>query len=485
MLIDYEYKKKKLILSYIGKDGNIKLHYKDWESPMRFIQTSSDDKDKHNKYVTWDGRSVKEIYTKYPNKYSIYDYIDTFPEEEQKMLYDYNEPNIFFVDIENEITDSKPQPHLAQNKILSLSVVNKNKVMVLGFQPLTDAEQRSIQNDINNEYGKKFNKEYVFKYICYNNEYEMMLNFFKLFVPKMAVITGWYFITYDWVYLVNRARKLGIDPALASFTGNLKESNPNDPKDYAEMPLHRIIIDYMEIYKKWDTSVKIKESNELDFVADKILGVKKVNYEGNLKHLYEKEYKKFIYYNAVDSILVQLIHEKMKYADILYSIATLSRITVTTALSTLAVTEGILRKKLRDQKNIVLIKNDSLAAGGSVKGGWVKVPIRGMAEYTCCFDFSSLYPTVMRSCNISADCFKGVRIKNTMKANFNGHEIDILPNDIITINNAVFECEDGVVTQVMTNIFAQRKNFKNQMVDKGIELSLLKKDLEELEKCFL
>ena len=485
MLIDYEYKNKKLILSYIDKSGNIKLKYKNWENSTKFIQTSDNDPEKHPKYVTWDGRSVKEIYSKYPNKYSVYDYIDTFTEEEQKELYEYNEPNIFFVDIENEITDSKPQPHLAQNKILSISIVHKNKAMVMGFNPLSEKEQRSIQNDINNDYGKKFNKEYEFKYLQYNNEYELLLNFFKVFVPKMAVMTGWYFISYDWVYLVNRARKIDIDPSIASFTGNLRESNPNDPKDYAELPAHRIIIDYMEIFEKWDTSIKVKESKELDFVADKVLGVKKVNYEGNLKYLYENDFKKFIYYNAVDSILVQLIHEKMKYADILYSIATLSRITVTTALSTLAVTEGILRKKLRDQKNIVLVKNDSLSVGGSVKGGWVKDPIKGMAEWTVCFDFSSLYPTTMRQNNISADCYKGQRIKDKNYAMFNGHEIELSPDDIITINNSVFKKEDGVVTQVMTDIFAQRKSFKNKMMDKGIELSLLKKELEELEKDFL
>ena len=45
-----------------------------------------------------------------------------------------------------------------------------------------------------------------------------------------------------------------------------------------------------------------------------------------------------------------------------------------------------------------------------------------------------------------------------------------------------FKNENGVVTQVMTEIFAQRKSFKNKMLDKGKELSELKEELAELEK---
>lgn len=487
MLVDYEYKNQNLILSYIDTSGNIKLKYYPWKNPTKFIPTSKDDKERHQTYTTWDGKNVKEIYSRYPNKYAIYEKIDTLPQEDQDMLYEYNEPNTFFIDIENEILDSKPQPHLAQSKILSISIINKNKALVVGIDPLSKKEERSIENDINNKYGKMFDRKWEFKYIQYKNEYEMLLNFFKAFVPKMSVMTGWNFIGYDWVFLVNRARKIGIDPSCSSFTNNLRESNPNNPKDYSEMPAHRIIIDYMEIFNKWDQSIKVKESMALDFVAEKVLGVKKVNYEGDLKHLYENDFKKFIFYNAIDSILVQMIHEKTRTADILYSVATLSRTTVASATSTLSITEGIFRKKLRDQKNIVLVKNEDSSGGGSsaVKGGWVKEPVRGMATWTCCYDFASLYPTTMRQFNISADSYKGQKIKDQDFALFNGQQIELKENDIITKNGAVFKNEQGVVTQVMADIYKDRKSYKKKMMAKHIELEELKRELEELENSII
>jgi len=486
MLIDYEYKSGNLILSYIDKTGNIKLVYKKWPSPTKFISCNDDDPDKNGKYVTWDGRAVKEVYTKYPNKYSIYDYIDKFPDEERNMLYDYHEPNIFFVDIENEILDEKPQPQLAKSKVLSISIVHKNKTLVLGIDPLTKKEIDSIQNDINTKYGAHFGRTWDFKYVKYKDEYEMLLNFFKVFVPKMPVITGWNFKEYDWVFLVNRARNIGIDPSIASFTGKLEKEKPKDLAHYVELPGHRVIIDYMEIFKKWDTSIKVKESMNLDFVADKVLGVKKVNYEGNLKILYETKFRDFIYYNAIDSILVQMIHEKSRLADILYSIATLSSITVNSAFSTLAVTEGFLRKELREQKNIVLVKNehiDDMSSG--VVGGWVKEPVRGLASWTVCFDFSSLYPTTMRQFNISADSYKGQKVKDKNYAIFNGHQVEIEEGDIITKNGAVFKNNNGVVTQKMTSIFADRKKYKNLMMQKHKEYEDVKHQIEELERELL
>lgn len=489
MIVDYEYNRnsRTLIISFIDKNGQIKLKYYPWQSPTKFIKTTDTDPEKHGKYVTWSGDSVKEIYTKYPTKYSVYEFLDNLPQEEQDMLFSYNEPNIYFVDIENEITTEKPQPHLAPTKILSISIIFKNKALVIGVDPLSEKEQISIQTDINNEYGSKFNRTYEFKYIQYKNEFDMVYNFFKTFVPKMDVMTGWYFTDYDWVFLVNRARKLGIDPKMASFTNQLSEPNRNDPKDHVELPKHRVIIDYMELYEKWDTSIKIKESNTLDFASEKILGVKKVNYEGNLKILYERDFKKFIYYNAIDSILVQLIHEKMKYVDILYGIATLSKIPILSAFSTLSVTEGILREKLKKQKNIVLVKNEEYSnnSESSVKGGWVKEPIKGMAEWTTCYDFSSLYPTTIRQFNISADSYKGQKIKGKNFAMFNGHQIELDDDDIITKSGAVFKNEEGVVSQVMKDIFADRKKYKNLMIQKNFELDKLEKELKELEDSIM
>ena len=489
MLVDHEFRNNNLIISYIDKSGAIKLKYKPWSRPTKFIMTGDDDPEKSGRYVTWDGRAVKEIYTKYPNKYSIYDFIDNLPTDERDEIYGYNEPDIFFVDIENEILDKKPEPHLAESAIQSISIVNKNKVLVIGTEPLDSKQIESIESDVNNHF-KKFETNYVFKYIQYKNEFDLLYNFFNKLVPKMSVITGWNFIDYDWVFLVARARKIGVDPDVASFTKKMNipfNFNAAGKQNYEEMPAHRIIVDYMELFSKWDTSVKVKESQSLDFVSEKILGLRKINYEGDLKRLHREDYRKFVYYNAVDSCLVQRIHMKMKYVDILYGMAVLGKIKVKDAISTLALTEGILREKLRDQKNIVLVRDEHVdeygdTDGASIKGGWVKEPVRGMATWTCCFDFASLYPTTMRQFNISADSYKGQQVKGKDYSIFNGHQLMIEKEDIVTLNGSVFKKEDGVVTQVMGEVYSDRKKWKSVMNEKHVELEKLKEELKKLEE---
>lgn len=489
MLCDYEFRNNNLIISYIDKTGAIKLKYKPWSRPTKFITTGDDDPEKSGRFVTWDGRAVKEIYTKYPNKYSIYDFIDNLPDEERNEIYEYNEPDIFFVDIENEILDKKPEPHLAESAIQTISIVNKNRILVIGTEPLNSNQIESIEQDINNHF-KKFETKYVFKYIQYKNEFDLLFNFFNKLVPKMPVMTGWNFIEYDWVFLVSRARKIGIEPEVASFTKKMNipfSANPGKP-NYAEIPSHRVIVDYMELFSKWDTSVKVKESLSLDFASEKILGkdVKKINYEGDLKRLHREDYKKFVFYNAVDSALVQRIHIKMKYVDILYGMAVLGKIRIKDAISTLALTEGILRNKLRDQKNIVLVRDEHVDEYGdtdssSIKGGWVKEPVRGMATWTCCFDFASLYPTTMRQFNISADSYKGQQVKGKDYSIFNGHQLMISDDDIVTLNGSVFKKEVGVVTNVMGEVYSDRKKWKKVMMEKHEELEKLKTELKNLE----
>ena len=489
MLVDYEYRSNNLILSFVDKSGQIKLRYHSWPRPTKFIKCGDDDKEKSGRYICWGGESVKEIYSKYPNKYSIYDFLDNLPEDEKEEIYGYNEPDIFFIDIENEILDKKPEPHLAESAIQSISIVNKNKVLVIGTEPLTNEQIESIESDINIHF-KKFETNYVFKYVYYKNEFDLLYNFFNKLVPKMPVITGWNVLSYDWTFLVARARKIGMDPSVASFTKKMNipfNFNAAGKQNYAEMPAHRIIVDYMELFSKWDQSVKVKESQSLDFASEKILGIKKINYEGDLKRLHREDYKKFIFYNAVDSCLVQRIHIKMKYVDILYGMSVLGKIKVKDAISTLALTEGILREKLRDQKNIVLVRDEHVDEYGDtdsagIKGGWVKEPVRGMATWTCCFDFASLYPTTMRQFNISADSYKGQQVKGKNYSIFNGRQIMIEPDDIITLNGSVFKNEVGVVTQVMGEVYSDRKKWKKVMMEKHTELEKLKEELKKLEE---
>jgi len=313
----------------------------------------------------------------------------------------------------------------------------------------------------------------------------------------MPLITGWNFLNYDWLYLVNRSRKLSkwvnnkqikIDPAVSSFT---KRLNKVWSTEY-EVPAHRMIFDYMQLYEICDTSIKVKESSSLDFVSNKLVGVDKIKYTGSLQKLYEDDFETFMYYNAVDSVLVQKIHEARNYISIIFAISALAKIRVVdivsqmnNALGSLAITEGVLRNRFREMENIILFKDENTVRGGEsgIAGGWVKDPIVGMNKWCVIYDFASLYPTTMLQFYIAPETFIGVKTEEEDDYCFNGNQrikID-LDKHVVCINGVVFEKRLSPTLRMIEDVYLDRKTNKKIMMQKKEEYKAVMDEIKQLE----
>jgi len=494
MLVETQYltNSRRLVVSYVDKTGDIKLKYYEWENPMKYVVCDDNDKDKHPSFRSWDGKSVKQIEVNHPDRYAIYEFLDSLPEKEREEIFEFNLPKIYFIDIETEIIDGFPEAKDAPTRVLSISIVYDDKIILLGLKDMPeDMQDRIITNT--NTYFEKFNANYKFKYIKYDDEFDMLYAFFYKMVPKMPLITGWNFLNYDWLYLVNRSRKLfktingkeyRIDPAVSSLT---KRMNKIWSTDY-EVPAHRMIFDYMQLYEVCDTSIKVKESSSLDFVSSKLVGVEKIKYSGSLQKLYEDDFETFMYYNAVDSVLVQKIHESRNYISIIYAISALAKIRIVdvvsqmnNALGSLAITEGVLRNRFREMDNIVLFRDDTKGEGEStIAGGWVKDPVVGMNQWCVTYDFASLYPTTQRQFYIAPETFVGVRDENNPEYCDNGRKID-LDKHVICVNGVVFEKRLSPTLRMLEDVYADRKKNKNIMMDKKDELKKVNDEIKALE----
>jgi DNA polymerase elongation subunit (family B) len=494
MLIDTQYltNSKRLVVSYVDKSGEIKLKYFEWDNPAKYINCDEDDADKHPLYKSWDGKSVKQEEVSHPDRYTVYEFLDALPEKEKNEIFEFNTPKIYFVDIETEIIDGFPDAETAPTRVLSISIVYEDKIILLGLKDMPEDMQKRIK-DNTNKYFAKFGVEYKLRYIKYEDEFDMMHAFFNKMVPKMPMITGWNFINYDWVYLVNRARKLTkyvngrehkIDPAVSSLTKRLNKVWMSNQ----EMPAHRMIFDYMQLYEICDTSIKVKESSSLDFVSSKLVGVDKIKYNGSLKKLYEEDFETFMYYNAVDSVLVQKIHDARNYISIIYAISSLAKIKIVdvvsqmnNALASLAITEGVLRNRFREQENIVLFKGErSTEENVGISGGWVKDPIVGMNRWCLTYDFSSLYPSVQREWYIAPENFVGIQNPNNKDFCDNGIEID-LNLHVVCVNGVVFKKKSSPTIKMLEDVFSDRKKNKKIMMNKKEELNKVLEEIKRLE----
>lgn len=499
MLIDIQYleNSKKLVCSYTNKEGDIKLKYYDWQQPYKYEVCDPNDKDVEPKFKSWDNKPIKKILVDRPDRYSIYEFIDALPKEEKDVLFAYNEPKTYFLDIETEVLGEFPNPIDAPTQVQAISIVYDDKIILMGLKDMPDDMKGRIEENTN-KYFEKFGITYKLKYIKYEDEFSMLYAFFHNMVPKMSCISGWNFINFDWTFLVNRARKLtktvngkvySVDPRESSFT---KRLNKIWMTDY-ELPAHRMVFDYMQLYEICDTSIKVKESSSLDFVSNKLIGVNKIKFNGSLMKLYEEDFETFMYYNCVDSVLVKAIHDKTNYISIIYAISCLSQIKIVdvisqlnNALGSLAITEGVLRNKFRDQEGIILFKDNTRNNSGAstIAGGWVKDPSVGMNRWVAVYDFSSLYPTVMTQFYIAPENFVGNQIENNKEFCLNGSEKIQIDYDkhVVCINGAVFQKRKSPTIQMLMEVFADRKKNKKIMMQKKEEYYSTLNEIKLLEE---
>lgn len=467
MLLDIEQRENELIVSYYNKEGKVDFKRYPISQFENWVVTDEKDRYKHPEILNWDGRPVKKSRSKSYNNFSLIYFMDNLPEKDRDEIFEFNVPRTYYVDIETEIVDGFPKPEEAKSRILTFSIITpERKAIVLGLEDLSADQIASIEKDTNNHF-EGYDQDWEFSYYKFKNEYDMLYNFLHKFMPKFPMMTGWNFINYDWQYIVNRCKRLQIDLTEVAITGKL------DKKD--GRPLHMGILDYMQLYDKYDRSVKVKESNSLDFVSGQVLNVKKIKYQGGLQDLYENDFKKYVFYNVVDSILVYYIDEKLKSMEVLLTLATITRMPLYKAASPVATTEALIARKLVEQNKRIGIEFNKAdnKKEGKYAGAFVKEPISGYYSGVSAFDFASLYPSIMRQFNISPDAY----VEKVSALEIDSRRKD--KNVIVCENGVVYKKEDSILKKILSDLYSQRKQYKKTSYDYYEKARELKKKLNE------
>lgn len=466
MLLDITQEDRTLWVSYYNMNGKTDFMTYELQPHDMFNWQVCDpnDDDASKKMKNWDGRSVKKVKSKFLNKYRLTEYVENLPFTDRNTIFGYDFPKTFFVDIEVEVTDSFPEPSKAENPVTTICVVTpERQCIVLATKDLDKPTQSKIQKQID-EHFKDIDDEFSFIFKCFKSEYDMMYTFMDSFVKKFPMMTGWNFVKFDWQYIVNRCKKLGIDPGIASPLGRTFGRD--------EFPCHVGVMDYLDIYAKWDRTVDIKEDFKLDTVGEAVVGIKKVKYEGTIQDMYEKDYPKYVFYNAIDTALVYLIHQKIKTMDIALTIAHMSQISIFKAASPVAITEALLCREFLG-KNLVMASDPKSPPmkREQYEGAFVKEPITGMHNAVACFDFASLYPSVMRQMNISPESFiKKVEPEKREKEKSN--------DTIVAVTGAVYSTERSILKDVLTRLYSQRREYKSKSFELQQKAYEIEKELK-------
>jgi DNA polymerase elongation subunit (family B) len=491
MLLDTNVNGDEVEISYFNNEGKTVIEkYKTEFGCSNWVVCNERDPKRHEKITNWDGRPVKRARSKFLNKYSLIEFFEDLNQKETDTVFADSMPNTYFIDIEVEIGDGFPAPERAEMPVTTICIVTPNKqAVVLATKEIDYKSKVKIQKQVDKHFeqvGLTFNVNYK----AFASEYDMLYTFFKHFVRKMPMMSGWNVIDFDWVYLVNRARKISIDPRIASPVNKLQ--------GYQQLPMHVGIIDYMRLYKEWDRTIQVKEDYRLDTAGDAVVGIKKVKYDGSLQDLYEKDYDKYVFYNIADTALVYLIHEKLKTMEIVLTLANMCKMSIYKASSPVSITESlILRHLLTQDKVMAKDWNASSEKDAQYAGAYVKKPTVGFHRGVAGFDYASLYPSIMRQFNISPDSlllktdpeFDKLReplkehlIKPGMKRLSKEKRKELIDNieedKIITVTGAVYKKEDSILKSILSDLYSNRKQYKS----KSFQYKLAVADVENFIK---
>lgn len=248
-----------------------------------------------------------------------------------------------------------------------------------------------------------------------------MLNMFLELIEDADALSGWNSEAYDIPYLVNRIKKvLGKQEprrmCLWEQQPKVREFERGGKTQPTYDLIGRIHIDYLQLYKKYN--YEERHSYKLNSIAEIELGETKVDYDGTLDELYNDDFKKFLEYNIQDTRLLDKLDKKLQFIDLANSIAHSSCVLIQTTMGAVAVTDQNVLMEAHSKGQVCPDKKHGKESDDvRAAGGWVAMPKKGFHRWIASTDMKSLYPSVIRTFNMSPETIVGqIRLDRTNEA---------------------------------------------------------------------
>jgi len=414
-MINIEQQEDKLILSYYNDQNKISIDKIPLTDQMMYNYYESKTPEKKTRWTSFDGRPLNQVRVKKLSKFRImeilYRYHKSGPGQRWNIL---RNPAKHFVDIETEILTSKiPSASNPMEKIRTIALSHLQHCELYGSKDLAAHQVEQIENDINKHFGEvtKSKTKYTFNHRFIENEKAMIGDFLTDMKRNCVLLSGWNVLKFDWSYTCARYAFLGGKPEFVSPSGTMYGFYIADKWKKTEgvtvkIPNHLPIVDYMGLYEKMDTSISPKESSSLDWVSNEVLKVKKIKFNGSLEELYRTDYQKYVFYNAVDAILVNLIDSKMQTFNTLQALAIAGRVPLheghffSDIIENLFVCEYLERGRHFPEKKYLREKT-------KYAGAYVLEPEKGIHEWVMGYDAEAMYPSNVIAFNFGMDSYLG------------------------------------------------------------------------------
>lgn len=512
MIIDRTWNKReqKLTISYVDKQGNRQFYHK----YLHHIKTY--EYDPNGKYDTWNGKKCSAVYkdtSNYtPNEFDILEFMYELDKPMLDILHAQYFPKLYFFDIETEYSDEFPYPDKAEYKVTAISLVGPDmSCIVFGLHDLNEASKKLFRDRYmdfinNNEFAKNILKaqghEPKVLYQYFDSEQDLLKHFFNIIMTKVSAIAGWNSYRFDWLYLVNRIKRLFGDGEATKMVKNGSPTHEIRMIQFEEMdgtrirvmaPSHTLVLDYMELVKQYDYILRPYESYSLDWVGEHGVKANKIKYDGGLQQLYERDPEWYYFYNAVDSLIGMLIHKRLKCLESPCAVDSVTLVPLMAAMGQVALTTAnVFEEFYKDNKKVVWDYDAIERNKAEYKGAFCGC-VPGRYSYCVCDDYASLYPSQIITCNMS---FENVHLNKVgpdslgryVVAPWSPQQLEEFkkdPNYFVTVNGNVYKNDkDYAFKRLQKRVKDNRAIYKytGQKIDSEllVEIDRLIKEKEAL-----
>ena len=406
--------------------------------------------DEDGEFETLDGNRVSPV--KRIKDWNDTNYYEKDVDKCTRLLVDYyyesdetpNYHNIVYLDIECEIAGALTEDSIknAPTKITSVALYDNNSkkyyCLIL--------DEAKLMKKVNDE-----SKEVI----PYPNEKELLDGFLDIWIDlDPTIITGWNSGFFDIPYLYYRISKV-LGESKANMLSPL--GKVHFTPQFPEQPVNLAGInhlDYMLLFKKFIT--KQEPSYRLGDIGTKYVNLGKIDYKGSLDKLFKEDVNKFIEYNIRDVEIIVELEKSQKFIDLTVAIAHLCHTEYEQIYFSTMLNEGAILTYLK--RRGIVSPNKPTTYNPALKelkeeyaGGYLKDPVPGLYEWVIDLDFTSLYPSIIRSLNMGIETLVG-RVVN--KGKFDNQwslkELkEMNPETIVTVEKVK---KDKRLSQAQTSI---------------------------------
>ena len=227
-----------------------------------------------------------------------------------------------------------------------------------------------------------------------------------------TIVVGWNSAYFDIPYMYFRIKQVLGDEVLRMSP--IRKVNYREFNGEIQVSIAGVNhLDYMLLHKKY--IMKEEPSYKLGEIGTKYVGLGKLEYEGNLNTLFKNDLNAFIEYNLRDVEIIEKLEEKLKFIELTIMISHICNIPYESIYYNTVMNEGAVLKYLKREgivsPNKPTTHNPSLKANtATYAGGYLLEPIPGLYFDVIDLDFTSLYPSIIKSLNLGIETLVG-RIK--------------------------------------------------------------------------